>query len=98
MIDTLPCEGAYKAAQGARWLLCESTYCEDCVVLASNYKHMTAKQAAKIAKDHGVSNLFLTHYSARYPTEECFQNEAREVFPQSYSVKDLKVFNLAKYE
>lgn len=98
VIDTLPCAGANKAAKGARWLLCESTYCEDCVDLAKNYKHMTAKQAAKIAKDNGVSHLFLTHYSARYANEECFQNEAREIFPNAYSVKDLKVFNLAKYK
>ncbi|MCK4935022.1 MAG: ribonuclease Z, partial [Simkaniaceae bacterium] len=54
--------------------------------------HMTAKQAAMIAKQAGAEELILTHYSARYRDIDLFQQEAREVFPNTQVADDFKRF------
>ena len=81
VIDTVPCPQAVHLAKDADILLCESTYLEDHRDLAEKYMHMTAKQAALIAKEAHVKKLILTHFSARYQDESAFEKEAREVFP-----------------
>ncbi|NGX57855.1 MAG: Ribonuclease Z [Chlamydiae bacterium] len=92
VIDTLPCEAAVKLAKKARILLCESTYLEEERDLAVDHFHMTAKQAAMIAKEAEAEQLILTHFSARYPDAEVFEAEARKIFPNTYAAEDLKTF------
>ncbi len=96
VIDTLPCKSAVDLARGASLLLCESTYLEEHRELARLHYHMTAKQAALIAKEAGVKELILTHFSARYQNVKAFENEARSVFPNSYAADDLMVFPFPK--
>jgi ribonuclease Z len=96
VIDTRPCPAAYELAKGAKILLCESTYLEEERAMADEYKHMTAKQAAEIAKKAGVETLILTHFSARYRDAEVFGNEAREIFPNTFVAEDLKRFQFPK--
>ncbi len=91
-IDTLPCQAAIDLARGAQVLICESTYLEAHRHLAEKHHHLTAKQAAQIAKAAGVKQLILTHFSARYQDAEEFGREAREVFPNTWVAEDLKVF------
>ena len=91
-IDTLPCQAAIDLAKDAQLLICESTYLEAHRHLAEKHHHMTAKQAAQIAKAAGVKQLILTHFSARYQDVEDFGREAREVFPNTWVAEDLKVF------
>ena len=93
VIDTRYCESALNIAQGAKLLLCESTYLESHRHLAERYYHMTARQAAKIAKEAGVEHLILTHFSARYHQLEEFELEAREIFPNTDVADDLKRFD-----
>ncbi|MDF2576611.1 MAG: rnz [Chlamydiales bacterium] len=93
VLDTRYCANAIKAAQGAKLLLCESTYLEEHAGLANRYCHLTAKQAATIAKEAQVEKLILTHFSARYASLKGFEEEARTVFPNSFAAKDLKVFD-----
>src|SRR5580700_10213385 len=69
-IDMLPCQAAIDLARGAKLLLCESTYLEAHRSLAEKHHHLTAKQAAEIAKVAGVGMLVLTHFSARYQDSE----------------------------
>jgi ribonuclease Z len=95
-IDTLPCQGAIDAARNATVFLCESTYLEEHKHLAKEYLHMTAKQAAEIAKKADVKELILTHFSARYQDLDDFEKEARAIFPQTYTADDLKVFPFPK--
>lgn len=93
VIDTLFCQEAIEVAHGARLLLCESTYLEEHRHLAEKHHHLTATQAAQIAKEAGVQELILTHFSARYQEVAAFEKEARRIFPNAHAADDLKVFS-----
>lgn len=92
VIDTKYCQNAIDLAQGAKLFLCESTYLEEHKELAKSHDHMTAKQAATIAKEAGVQKLILTHFSARYRDLEIFKEEASEIFPNTDVADDFKRF------
>ncbi|GAB5412233.1 MAG: ribonuclease Z [Chlamydiales bacterium] len=96
VIDTRYCQTAIDLARDAKMLLCESTYLEEHKKLAHDYFHMTAKQAAQIAKEANAQQLILTHYSARYRDITPFEAEAREIFPNSYAADDFKRFPLPR--
>lgn len=96
VIDTRPCPNVSTLAKGARLLLCESTYLDDRRDMAYKHYHMTAKQAATIAKEAGCEQLILTHFSARYLDSRDFQEEAREIFPNTWAAEDLKRFDFPK--
>lgn len=96
VIDTRYCQNAVDIARNARFLLCESTYLEKEKELAFKYFHMTAKQAATIAKEAGVEELILTHFSARYQDLREFEIEAQAIFPNTHAADDLKVFLFPK--
>lgn len=90
VIDTRPCPAAYALAKGAKMLLCESTYSDAEKEIAAEYMHMTAKQAAHIARESGVQILVLTHFSARYRDPEELGVEARTIFPNTFVAEDFK--------
>ena len=92
VIDTTPCKQAIEIARGAKVLLCESTYLERDKLLAKKHHHLTAKQAATIAKEAGVHQLILAHFSARYQDLSEFGKEAQEIFPNTFVADDLKTF------
>lgn len=92
VIDTLKCPQIVDLAKDAKLLLIESTYLEGERELAESYKHMTAKQAAELAKQAGVEKMVMTHFSARYSDEKMFEEEARQIFKESYAAEDLKRF------
>lgn len=96
VIDTRLCQNAIDIAKDAKILLCESTYLDEHRDLAFAHHHLTAKQAATIAKDAQVKQLILTHFSARYLNLKEFEAEARAVFANSYVAEDLKVFPFPK--
>jgi ribonuclease Z len=96
VIDTIPCPGALQAAKDATILLCESTYLKEHAHLAKEYLHMTAEEAAQIAKQAGVRLLVLTHFSARYQDLEGFAKEACSIFPSTIIADDLKVIPFPK--
>lgn len=62
----------------------ESTFLEEHMDRASTTYHSTAKEAATIAKKAKVGKLLLGHFSARYKELEPIEEEAREVFTESY--------------
>ena len=96
VIDTLPCPGALKAAHGAKLLLCEATYTEEHRELARKHRHLTAAQAAEIAKQAGAQHLVLTHFSVRYQDLSLLEQEARSIFPRTDVAEDLKRFDFPK--
>jgi ribonuclease Z len=93
VIDTSYCSEAVALAREARLFLCESTYLEEHRHLAEKYRHLTAKQAAEIAKKAGAQELILTHFSARYQDLDGFAEEAREIFPNTFVADDFKEFS-----
>jgi len=92
VIDTKYCQNAIKLARGAKLFLCESTYLEEHKSLAADHEHMTAKQAAQIARKAEVKKLILTHYSPRYRDLAPFVQEAQTIFPNVETADDFKRF------
>lgn len=96
VIDTRYCNSAVAIAKNAKMLVCESTYLEEHRDLAFKHYHLTAKQAAQLAKEAGVEQLVLTHFSARYQRLDGFLEEARTIFPNTHIAKDLKAIPFPK--
>jgi ribonuclease Z len=96
VIDTRYCQNAVDIARGAKILLCESTYLEEHRDLAYKHFHMTAKQAAELAKEANAQELILTHFSARYQNLKPFEVEAQAIFPNTHVADDLKSFPFYK--
>ena len=96
VIDTLPCQSAIDIARDASLFLCESTYLEEHGELARLHHHLTAAQAANIAKQANAKKLILTHFSARYQNLKPFEQEARAVFPNTYVADDFITFPFSK--
>jgi ribonuclease Z len=88
VMDTRPCDNARMLARNVDILLCEATYCESEAKQAHEYMHLTARQAAEIARDSHVGKLVLTHFSQRYLTLNTLLQEAREVFPNTQLAHD----------
>lgn len=87
--DTAPCEALVELAQGSDLLIAEATYCQDMVEKAAEYGHMTAAQAAEMARRSGVRRLVLTHISPRYTDDAQHREEATAVFPETEIARDL---------
>lgn len=96
VIDTVPCQSAIDIARNANLFLCESTYLDEHSELARLHHHLTAKQAATIAKQAGAKKLILTHFSARYQSLKPFEQEARSIFPNTYVADDFITFPFPK--
>ncbi len=88
VMDTRVCANAVELARDADVLICESTFLDSESTEAHDYGHLTASQAAKIARDANAKQLVLTHFSGRYPNTEDFAAEAQTVFPNSIAVRD----------
>ena len=67
--------------QGVDLLFHEATFSDTEKARASETFHSTARQAASIARDAGVKQLILGHFSSRYENLGHLLDEAREIFP-----------------
>ncbi|EPH43515.1 ribonuclease Z [Streptomyces aurantiacus] len=77
VMDTRLCDGVDALAEGCDMLVIESTFLDEDHQLASDHGHLTAGQAARVARDAGVRHLVLTHFSQRYPDPNIFEQQAR---------------------
>lgn len=89
VMDTRRCPGAEALAEGVDLLLMESTYQDSETREALERGHLTARQAAQLAKDAGAGALVLSHFSQRYPGRRGFKQEAAHVFPKVKVARDL---------
>lgn len=78
--DTMFDRRVVSAVEGVTVLYHESTYTDDLIALARLRGHSTARQAAIIARDAGVGQLVLGHYSKRYVDETPLLQEAKTIF------------------
>lgn len=87
--DTRPTESIVKHAEGSDLFICEGMYGEkEKASKAVEYKHMTFYEAAKIARDAKVKEMWLTHYSPSLTRPEEFMDDVRKIFPNAIAGKD----------
>ncbi|WP_399939274.1 ribonuclease Z [Streptomyces sp. BBFR25] len=77
VMDTRLCAGVHALAEGSDLLVIESTFLDEDETLATDHGHLTAGQAARVARDAGVRHLVLTHFSQRYSDPGEFERQAR---------------------
>ena len=69
--------------------ICEGMYGEpDKYEKAVSHKHMTMYEAAEIAKEAEVKQMWLTHYSPATNRPKEFEAMVQSIFPQGYIAKD----------
>ena len=96
--DTRPTRSIVEHAAGADLFICEGMYGEeDKVEKAKGYKHMTFLEAAQLAREAEVRELWLTHYSPSLIRPEDYMDQVREIFPRAVAGKDGKSVEL-KFE
>ena len=89
VMDTARCPEAVELARSADLLVCEATFGDDQAGVAAAYGHLTAREAATIAREAGARRLVLTHFSQRYRDIRPLLDQAREVFPDTVVARDL---------
>jgi ribonuclease Z len=94
--DTSYVPGAGDFVRGSDLLICEGMFAEELADDAQDKKHLTARQAARIACQGGVKRLGLIHYSPRYTDRELknLLAEAREAFPETFLTRELQSIEL----
>jgi ribonuclease Z len=88
VMDTRLCDAARRLAEGVDLLVAESTYLSTESAEARDRGHMTAHEAATLARDAGARRLVLTHFSQRYADSRAFLEEASAVFPDVVLAED----------
>jgi ribonuclease Z len=90
--DTVAAPGLADFARRSDLFICEGMFSNEFTETAAEKKHLTAAQAARIAREGGVKRLGLIHYSPRYSERELktLLGEAREIFPESFLTRDLQ--------
>lgn len=78
-------------------LIIEATYLKDEEPLARQFGHLTAREAAELARDADVGHLYLTHISRRYKDHQVLE-EASEVFPHVSVVRDFDKYQIRRRE
>ena len=86
---TTPVKAISDHAAGSDLFICEGMYGEqDKDDKAKAYKHMTFKEAAQLAKEAQVAEMWLTHYSPSLVRPEEAVKEATDIFPNTIAARD----------
>lgn len=87
--DTRPTNSICENAKGANLFICEGMYAEkEKAAKAVEYKHMTFYEAAQIAKEADVGEMWLTHYSPSLTRPEEYMEEVKKIFPRARAGRD----------
>ncbi len=88
--DTLYKESIAKEVKDSDLLICEGMFEDALIDQAKEKKHMTASQAATIAKDANVKRMCMIHYSPRYNDKELhiLLEEAQKIYPNAELSRD----------
>jgi ribonuclease Z len=82
-------------AHQADALVIEATYLNEDAEMARHFSHLTAGQAAHLAREAQVQQLYLTHISRRYREQDVL-NEARAIFPDTIIARDFDRIKVVK--
>lgn len=87
--DTRPTKSIVENAAGSDLFICEGMYGEkEKGAKAVEYKHMTFYEAANLAKEADVKEMWLTHYSPSLTRPEEYMDDVRAIFPCAKAGKD----------
>lgn len=87
--DSRPTETIIKAAEHSDLFICEGMYAEkEKLAKAKQYKHMTFYEAADMAKQANVAELWLTHFSPSLVRAEDYMPQVRKIFEHASLGKD----------
>ena len=93
--DSRPTDAIVNAATGADLFICEGMYAEkEKLAKARQYKHMTFYEAAEMAKQAQVEEMWLTHFSPSLVRADDYMPEVRKIFANSHLGKDGKTKEL----
>lgn len=93
--DSRPTQSIVEHARNSDLFICEGMYGEPGKeAKAVEYKHMTFKEAAQMAKEAQVEELWLTHFSPSLVRAEEYMDDVRAIFPNSQAGKDRKSVEL----
>lgn len=99
--DTLPIDTIPGEIAGSDLLISEGMFTEEHRETARLKKHMTAADAARIARQAGgVGRMGLIHYSPRFTNRQLKKllQEATEIFPQTFLTRDRMVIDIPHRE
>jgi len=88
-------EELVEICRNADGLVIEATYMSDETEMAREFAHLTAQQAAELAKRAGVKHLILTHISRRYRERDVLA-EAQAIFPTAAVARDFDMFQIKR--
>ena len=87
--DTRPCKNIPLFAKDSDLFICEGMYGDtEMLEKAKEHKHMTFAEAATMAKEANVQEMWLTHYSPSLFKPKEYIDNARSIFPNSIAAKD----------
>ena len=87
--DTRPTNSIRENAKDSDLFICEGMYGEkEKAAKAVEYKHMTFYEAAELAKEANVGEMWLTHYSPSLTKPEHYMNDVKKIFPRAKAGKD----------
>lgn len=94
--DTLYLDSIAQEVRDSDLLICESMFEHSLLDQAKEKKHMTAIQAATIAKDSNSKKMAMIHYSPRYTDKELaiLEEEAKSIYPGAILSKDRMCFEI----
>lgn len=84
--------------KGVDLLYHEATFAEALAARAKETMHSTARQAATVARDAGVKQLLLGHFSSRYKDPAILRDEALEIFPNTILAQEGHTFPVGEPE
>lgn len=88
--DTLYKESIANEVKNSDLLICEGMFEDELIDQAKEKKHMTASQAATIAKDSNSKRMAMIHYSPRYTDKdlEKLLRQAQQIYPNAELTRD----------
>ena len=93
--DSRPTKEIVENAKGSDLFICEGMYGEpDKEKKAKEYKHMTFYEAATMAKEADVKELWLTHYSPSLVRPQDYEKQVKAIFPNTIIPKDRRTTTL----
>ena len=97
--DSRPTDAIVNAAHASDLFICEGMYAEkEKLAKAKQYKHMTFYEAAEMAKQAEVEEMWLTHFSPSLVRAEDYMPEVRKIFANTHLGKDGKTKELVFIE